>query len=74
MLGGGDLDGDIYCLVMDKRLHTPKKYPPADYKPADLVELDRPATIKDIAQFVVDYIKVRFNKYIISSTNYTPVV
>ncbi|KIM20750.1 hypothetical protein M408DRAFT_333825 [Serendipita vermifera MAFF 305830] len=57
MLGGGDLDGDMYCLVMDQRLHPPKAHVPASYTQAKLQLLDRDATASDIAQFVVDYIK-----------------
>lgn len=58
MLAGGDLDGDTYCLILDKRLHPLRIHDPADYKPAQLQRLGRPAEGEDIAQFVVDYIKV----------------
>ncbi|KLO16990.1 RdRP-domain-containing protein [Schizopora paradoxa] len=55
-LGGGDLDGDVYNVTVDDRLHPPKTYPPAGYEPAKRRELDRPSTIDDVADFVVDYI------------------
>lgn len=55
MLAGGDLDGDIYCLVMDERLFPKRQYPSGDYKPPEHVRLDRPANATDIANFVVDF-------------------
>jgi RNA-dependent RNA polymerase len=58
MLAGGDLDGDIYCLVMDERLFPKREYPPGDYEPPEHARLNRPADARDIANFVVDYIKV----------------
>jgi RNA-dependent RNA polymerase len=58
MLAGGDLDGDIYCLVMDTRLHPRIMYDPAPDNPPELVKIGRPSTAGDIAQFVVDFIKV----------------
>jgi hypothetical protein len=59
MLAGGDLDGDIYCLVMDRSLHPRVKHEPAPDNPAQPVTIDRPSTARDLAQFVVDFIKVR---------------
>ena len=59
MLAGGDLDGDIYCLILDPKLHPNKMFPPADYESPGLVTIDRPSTASDLAQFVVDFIKVR---------------
>ncbi|PVG04809.1 RdRP-domain-containing protein [Serendipita vermifera] len=57
MLAGGDLDGDIYCLVMDESLFPRRQVEPGSYKPPKRVELDRPAKASDIADFVVNYIK-----------------
>jgi RNA-dependent RNA polymerase len=61
MLAGGDLDGDIYCLVKDTTLHPEPEmiHDPANYDPPELQRIDRPSTARDIAQFVVDFIKVR---------------
>ncbi|CAG7851524.1 Probable RNA-dependent RNA polymerase SHL2; AltName: Full=Protein SHOOTLESS 2 [Serendipita indica DSM 11827] len=56
-LAGGDLDGDLYCLVLDPQLHFRWQFQHGDYDPPQLVTLDRPSTIKDVAQFVVNYIK-----------------
>ncbi|KAG8847197.1 hypothetical protein FRB91_012025 [Serendipita sp. 411] len=58
MLAGGDLDGDIYCLIKDERLHPKSEYPPGNYDPLPRVELDRPSDGKDVADFVINYIKV----------------
>jgi RNA-dependent RNA polymerase len=56
MLAGGDLDGDEYLLITDGRLHPPKEYEPLAYGASQLVELNRDATIDDVANFVVNYI------------------
>ncbi|CAG7851523.1 Probable RNA-dependent RNA polymerase SHL2; AltName: Full=Protein SHOOTLESS 2 [Serendipita indica DSM 11827] len=56
-LAGGDLDGDLYCLVLDPQLHFRWQFQHGDYDPPQLVTLDRPSTIKDVAQFVINYIK-----------------
>jgi RNA-dependent RNA polymerase len=58
MLGGGDLDGDIYNLILDERLHPTIQFEPGAYTQPKLVTLSRPSTAQDIADFVVNYIKV----------------
>ncbi|KDQ20445.1 hypothetical protein BOTBODRAFT_124037 [Botryobasidium botryosum FD-172 SS1] len=55
-LGGGDLDGDLYNLVTLKDLHPPRRAKPAGYKAPELKTLDRPCTITDVADFVVEFI------------------
>lgn len=50
------MDGDVYNVTVDKRLHPPSTYPAAGYEPAKRRELHRPSTIDDVADFVVDYI------------------
>ncbi|THU79982.1 RdRP-domain-containing protein [Dendrothele bispora CBS 962.96] len=60
-LGGGDLDGDEYNIVplntlpefwIDRtRIQVPGEYPQAKRK-----ELDRPCTMADVADFVMEYI------------------
>ncbi|KAG8816243.1 hypothetical protein FRC17_000392 [Serendipita sp. 399] len=57
MLAGGDLDGDIFCLIQDKRLHPTIQFKPGTYDPPQLAELDRRSTGRDVADFVVNYIK-----------------
>ncbi|KAH9025081.1 RdRP-domain-containing protein [Lactarius hengduanensis] len=55
-LGGGDLDGDTYNVTFFKDLHPPQNHPPGAYDPAPKKLLDRPSTMVDVADFVVDYI------------------
>jgi len=55
-LGGGDLDGDTYNVTWFKDLHPQQNYHPAAYDPAPKKLLDRPSTMDDVADFVVDYI------------------
>ena len=55
-LGGGDLDGDLYNVTDYKPLHIPRSRQPAQYTPAERKLLDRPSTMADVADFVVDYI------------------
>ncbi|KAH9025869.1 RdRP-domain-containing protein [Lactarius pseudohatsudake] len=55
-LGGGDLDGDTYNVTFFKDLHPPLNHPPGAYDPAPKKFLDRPSTMDDVADFVVDYI------------------
>ena len=59
-LGGGDLDGDIYNLIplSDPELadFEPETFPPASYPATKRKELDRPSTMDDVAEFVMDYL------------------
>lgn len=55
-LSGSDLDGDEYDLIPLRELHPPCTVDPGSYPPAPKKLLDRPATIDDIADFVVDFI------------------
>ncbi|THU94827.1 RdRP-domain-containing protein [Dendrothele bispora CBS 962.96] len=59
MLSGGDLDGDQYCLLpldIMPEFKPSKIYPSASYEPAPRKTLDHPATTRDIAEFVIEYI------------------
>ncbi|KAG9018984.1 hypothetical protein FRB90_007564 [Tulasnella sp. 427] len=56
MLAGGDLDGDEYSLILDKRVYPTRCDPPAEYPPAEVKYLKRPVDIEDIADWVVEYI------------------
>ena len=47
-----------YCLVLDPQLHFNWQFRHGDYDPSQLVTLNRPSTINDVADFVVNYIKV----------------
>lgn len=58
-LGGGDLDGDIYNLLPLGKMpeFRPRSvYEPASYEPAPKKLLDRPSNMKDVADFVVEFI------------------
>jgi hypothetical protein len=58
-LGGGDLDGDVYNLIPlnDFPEFRPTTLsPPASYNPAPKKLLDRPSTMADVAEFVMEYI------------------
>ncbi|EEB88688.1 hypothetical protein MPER_13331, partial [Moniliophthora perniciosa FA553] len=56
---GGDLDGDVYNLIPLSVLteFTPANtYQPAEYKKAEKKMLNRPSTMADVAEFVMEYI------------------
>ncbi|KAL0945576.1 hypothetical protein HGRIS_014736 [Hohenbuehelia grisea] len=58
-LGGGDLDGDIYNLILDPNLF-PKSMrtgDPGSYKGLPHKETTLPCTVSDVADFVLDFIK-----------------
>lgn len=48
--------GDEYRVSMLESLMPPRTYPPARYPPAQKKMLDRPSTMQDVADFVVEYI------------------
>ncbi|KAG8945820.1 hypothetical protein FRC04_012267 [Tulasnella sp. 424] len=54
-LGGGDLDGDVYYLIRNLDLHPTKYEIAAAYDPSERHILKRPSTIKDVAEFVIQY-------------------
>ncbi|KAF7782738.1 hypothetical protein Agabi119p4_2114 [Agaricus bisporus var. burnettii] len=58
-LGGGDLDGDPYNIIplRDHPYFTPEKtYEPANYEAAEKQLTEWPCTMKDVADFVMQYI------------------
>ncbi|KAF7310495.1 RdRP-domain-containing protein [Mycena chlorophos] len=59
MLGGGDLDGDIYNLILDETLYPPKGYTaePGEYAAIPPKITEDPCTVSDVIDFVIDYIK-----------------
>jgi len=66
MLGGGDLDGDIYNLILDENLFPPsgKTSAPGAYTALPAKTTLNPCTIKDVVDFVIDYIKSDLLGYI----------
>ncbi|KAI0079598.1 RdRP-domain-containing protein [Panus rudis PR-1116 ss-1] len=55
-LGGGDLDGDVYCVTMSPSLMPRRVCTPAAYTPAPRKLLNRESTMADVADFVTEYI------------------
>ena len=71
-LGGGDLDGyvfpppidqwsnpkfsDMYEVIQYGDLLVPEHQDPASYAPVAPFKLDRPSTIDDVCDFIVEYI------------------
>lgn len=56
MLAGGDLDGDDYTLIWDKKLIPKFKAEPADYTPPDPIKVSR-VSLDNVKDFFVDYIR-----------------
>ncbi|KAK0218126.1 RdRP-domain-containing protein [Armillaria fumosa] len=65
-LGGGDLDGDIYNIILDKSLHPPQGFTasPGAYKRLDPDIRSYPCGKKDVADFVIRYIQSDILGYI----------
>ncbi|KAH7916477.1 RdRP-domain-containing protein [Hygrophoropsis aurantiaca] len=56
-LGGGDMDGDDFNLILDPALHPQRTETPGSYTPLPIKETDRPCGISDVIDFVFDYIE-----------------
>ncbi|KAF7367387.1 RdRP-domain-containing protein [Mycena sanguinolenta] len=65
-LGGGDLDGDIYNLILDETLYPPKEFTaaPGEYVALAPKETPGPCQLSDVADFVIDFIKSDLLGYI----------
>ncbi|KAG8870576.1 hypothetical protein FRC20_011669 [Serendipita sp. 405] len=58
MLAGGDLDGDIYALILDPNLHIVENKPPEEATVAKVLKnIGRSSNVRDLGDFVTDYIK-----------------
>ncbi|KAJ7642305.1 RNA dependent RNA polymerase-domain-containing protein [Mycena rosella] len=57
-LGGGDLDGDIYNLILDEKLFPPKDFTavPGEYVALPPKMTTLACTVSDVADFVIDFI------------------
>ncbi|THU88603.1 RdRP-domain-containing protein [Dendrothele bispora CBS 962.96] len=55
-LGGGDLDGDLYDVIMCPELLPTRNADPADYTSIGTHEIDRECDVNDICDFIVEYI------------------
>ncbi|CAE6500268.1 unnamed protein product [Rhizoctonia solani] len=75
MLGGGDLDGDLYNLISLPELIPRYRYSPANYPTPRSKKIGRPSTIEDVADFMVEYIchdalgMIATNHLVIASTS-----
>ncbi|KAI9929614.1 hypothetical protein MW887_001088 [Aspergillus wentii] len=56
-LSGGDLDGDMFNVIWDPEAMPTRIFPPADYPRVDPVDLGRPVTKSDMAEFFVDFMR-----------------
>ncbi|GAB1736230.1 hypothetical protein NU219Hw_g6903t1 [Hortaea werneckii] len=56
-LSGGDLDGDLYNIIFDRRLIPEITYHAADYARVKPVELNRPVTTQDMSNFFVKFME-----------------
>ncbi|CAE7097912.1 unnamed protein product [Rhizoctonia solani] len=75
MLGGGDLDGDLYNLISLPELIPRYRYSPANYPTPRPKKIGRPSTIEDVADFMVEFIchdslgMIATNHLVIASTS-----
>lgn len=56
-LGGGDLDGDIYNLILNPDLFPTRTVAPGSYQGLGHKETEGPCTISDVADFVINYVE-----------------
>ena len=56
-LSGGDLDGDLYNVIFDERMVPHQTVEPADYPRVPPVDLGRPVTIKDMSNFLIEFME-----------------
>ena len=56
MLAGGDLDGDLYNIIFDKRFVLSHNEPAAEYPFVQPLDLGRPVEATDVAKFFIDFI------------------
>ncbi|CAK7222103.1 hypothetical protein SBRCBS47491_004756 [Sporothrix bragantina] len=59
-LSGGDLDGDIFNVIWDTAicgLPSLQMFEPADYPRQEAINIGRPVTTEDIADFFIDFLR-----------------
>lgn len=54
-LGGGDLDGDTFNLILDPRLLPTKLFKPGQHTAATIRSTPRACCISDVVDFIIDY-------------------
>lgn len=55
MLSGGDLDGDLFNVLVDGKLRPKLCWSPADYTIRDPIDLGRTIKSQDISNFFIDF-------------------
>lgn len=50
------LYSDLYAVIKDETILPPDHHLPAEYPPVGQRKLDRPSTIEDVCDFVIEYI------------------
>lgn len=56
-LGGGDLDGDRFCIIFDERARVKRTFPPADYPRQMPMNIGRPVEKEDMVEFFVQFME-----------------
>ncbi|KAG1810038.1 RdRP-domain-containing protein [Suillus plorans] len=56
-LGGGDLDGDDFNLILDRKLLPTHYGEPGEYQALPIKRTEAPCDISDVVDFVFDYIE-----------------
>ncbi|TGO38954.1 hypothetical protein BHYA_0063g00010 [Botrytis hyacinthi] len=56
-LSGGDLDGDLYYVMFDPDMKLKRTVTPADYPRLPPLDIDRPVTQQDMADFFLTFMK-----------------
>lgn len=57
MLGGGDLDGDLYNVIQEEKLFPAFECAASDYAKRPPRSVDHPCTTDDVIDFFLDYMK-----------------
>ncbi|KAL2863858.1 RNA dependent RNA polymerase [Aspergillus lucknowensis] len=56
-LSGGDLDGDLYNIIWDPEARPTQVFAPADYPRVAPIDIGRPVTKEDMADFFIDFMQ-----------------
>ncbi|KAH7930596.1 RdRP-domain-containing protein [Leucogyrophana mollusca] len=56
-LGGGDMDGDDFNIIIDPALHPKKAVTPGAYTPLPIKKTSHACGISDVIDFIFDYIE-----------------
>lgn len=56
-LSGGDLDGDLYNIILDPEFTPTRTFAPAIHPRVEALDLGRPVTVSDMVDFFVDFMQ-----------------